>query len=351
MNALILEFKQIKRPCSCCKKLQGDPYQKNDSRPDSTPSSEYGTTLTRSTKSRRVSTSLLPAVADPEASVIVTDTVHDRRYGSSLHVRVLSKMVVSIDLMIRLRSWGSLSLTGSILTWRNLVRKDSEFMIASVRGDVVSMQRLLTGRRASPFDVCAGNITALTLAIESGVADAVRLLLDCGVDAKDVFGLKQTSPLAWALKMRALDVARLLVERVASFHHLSVWGWSPLFYLWSRTFRHPSSTEYLQLLSSKYDFSWLHQSLMDDEGWGLMHRAAIFGTSEDVLMLIRFDVDPYQTIGNLGWTVLRSVVYYGVIDVFLALVPYYEHMGFDLPHLRGWNLLHIAAAEGHEQII
>ena len=82
-----------------------------------------------------------------------------------------------------------------------------------------------------------------------------------------------------------------------------------------------------------------------------MHRAAIFGTSEDVLMLIRFDVDPYQTIGNLGWTVLRSVVYYGVIDVFLALVPYYEHMGFDLPHLRGWNLLHIAAAEGHEQII
>lgn len=223
-------------------------------------------------------------------------------------------------------------------------------MTASAKGDIVNMQRLLTGRRASPFDVCDGIVTALTLAIESGVANALRMLLDCEVNVNDVFGLKQTSPLAWALKLRALDAARLLVECGASFHHLNVWGWSPLFYLWSRTFRHPSSTEYLQLLHSNYDFSWLHQSLIDDEGWGLMHRAAIFGTPADVLMLIRFGVNPHQIIGDFGGTVLRNVVCYDIVDVFLALVPYYEHMGFDLPDLRGRNLLRIAAAEGHEQI-
>jgi ankyrin repeat protein len=354
MNALIFEIRQIKPLCSGCRNLQMEPHRthvNHVNHHNSVPTSEYGTTLARSTASRKFSTSLLPAVIGLEASVIVTNTVHDRRYVLSLHVRVLSKMVVSIDLTIRLRSWGSLSLTRSSLTWRNFVKEDSDFMTAAARGDTVSMQRLLTERRANPFEVCDGNITALTLAIESGVADAVRLLLDCEVDVNDVFGFKQTSPLAWALKVRALDVARLLVERGASFHHLSIWGWSPLFYLWSRTFRHPSSTEYLQLLRSKYDFSWLHQSLMDDEGWGLMHRAAIFGTPEDVLMLMRFGVDPYQTIGNFGWTVLHNVVHYGIVDVFLALAPYYEHMGFDLPDLRGWTLLHIAAAEGHDQII
>jgi ankyrin repeat protein len=90
---------------------------------------------------------------------------------------------------------------------------------------------------------------------------------------------------------------------------------------------------------------------MDEDGWALIHRAAIFGTPEDVLMLIRYGVDPYQTIGDLGWTVLHNVVYYGIFDMFLALIPYFEHMGFDIPDLRGWTLLHIAAAEGHEPII
>jgi ankyrin repeat protein len=61
--------------------------------------------------------------------------------------------------------------------------------------------------------------------------------------------------------------------------------------------------------------------------------------------------DPFQTMGNLGWTVLHNVVYYGVYDVFLVLLPYYEPRGFELPDLAGWTLLHIAAAEGREEII
>jgi hypothetical protein len=242
INALIVDIRQIKRPCRCCKRHPADSAQKNKGHPSSI--AEFSDVFARSTKSRRLSTSLLPAVGGLQTSMRVTDTKYDRQYVSSLHLQVLSKMVISIDLMIRWRSWGSLSLTGSSLTWRNLVQRDSEFMIASARGDIVTMQRLMTGRRANPFDVCAGNITTLTLAIESGVVDAVKLLLDCGMDANDVFGMKQTSPLAWALKMRFLDVARLLMERGASFHHLSLWGWSPLFYLWSRTtrHRHPQNT-------------------------------------------------------------------------------------------------------------
>jgi ankyrin repeat protein len=351
MAALILEFKRFKRPCDCCKGHGVLLHQTRKMISSSSFGPEKSDTMIRATTSHSLNHGPFECLCTLNGTVIVTDTAHERRYVSSIHLKVLSKLVVSVDLMVRMRSWSSLSLDGSSISMRHFVREDSEFMIASGRGDVVTMRRLLNGKKATPFDVTDGNITPLALAIQSGTVEAVDLLLTCGADINDVFGLKQTSPLAWALKQRSLDVARLLVERGASFHHLSIWGWSPLFYLWSRTIRHPSSIEYLQLLRSKHDFSWLHDSLIDIEGWGLMHRAAIFGTPEDVLMLIRFGVDPCQQIGDYGWMVLHNVVYYGIVDVFLVLLPYYEHLGIELPDHRGWTLLHIAAGEGHEEMM
>jgi ankyrin repeat protein len=224
-------------------------------------------------------------------------------------------------------------------------------MIASARGNVPEMRRLLNERLASPHDITDGNNTPLSFAIESGNALAVELLLDQGADFNSPFGVRQTSYLAWALKHRHLDIARLLVGRKASFHHLNTYGWSPLFYLWARTKRQPSSPDFLALLAVDADFKWLHAGLVDVEGWGLIHRAAIFGTPEDVQTLITMKADPFQTIGVMGWTVLHNVVYYGVYDVFVVLLPYYESRGFELPDISGWTLLHIAAAEGHEEII
>ena len=96
---------------------------------------------------------------------------------------------------------------------------------------------------------------------------------------------------------------------------------------------------------------WLHAGLVDVEGWGLIHPAAIFGTPEDVQTLITMNADPFQTIGDMGWTVLHNVVYYGIYDVFVVLLPYSESRSFELPDIAGWTLLHIAAAEGHEDII
>jgi ankyrin repeat protein len=224
-------------------------------------------------------------------------------------------------------------------------------MVASAHGNVREMRRLFEKKLASPHDITDGNKTPLSLSIESGNAHAVELLLDQGADFNNPFGTRQTSYLAWALKHRHIDIARLLVDRKASFHHLNTYGWSPLFYLWSCTERQPSSSDFLTMLASDSDFKWLHTGLVDIEGWGLIHRAAIFGAPEEVQLLITMKADPFQTIGELGWTVLHNVVYHGVYDVFLVLLPYYKAKGFDLPDVAGWSLLHIAAAEGHEEII
>ena len=224
-------------------------------------------------------------------------------------------------------------------------------MVASAHGNVAEIRRLLKKRLASPHDITDANMTPLGYAIESGKVDAVELLLNEGADYNSPFGVRQTSYLGWALKHRRIDIARLLVDRKASFHHLSTYGWSPLFYLWCCKERHESSPEFLTMLAADYDFKWLHAGLVDVEGWGLIHRAAMFGTPEDVQMLMTLQADPFQTIGGLGWTVLHNVVYYGVYDVFVVLLPYYEPRGYEIPDSAGWTLLHIAAAEGHKEII
>jgi ankyrin repeat protein len=357
--AILVKLTEFKRPCDCCRQQPALTSHFDGRDPNLEMSSEHKNALLSTISYRNFSMSPLDCLCGFDGTTVVTGNAYDRKYVSSFHLRLLSRLVVSIDFTVRLRTWewlSSLSLTGSKVTLKQVVREDSEFMLASARGDVVTMRRLLGGKKASPYMVADGNVTPLALVIESGVVEAVDLLLTCGADPNDIFGSLQTSPLAWALKWRSLAVTRLLMERGASYHHLNVWGWSPLFYLWSRTSQHPSSTEYLELLRSQYDFPALYRGLLDEEGWSVMHRATAFGTPEDVSQLVRYGLDPLERIvdretGDLGWRVMHVAVHYGNIRVFLELVPYYRQLGLELPDLRGWTLLHIAARQGHDEIV
>jgi ankyrin repeat protein len=166
-------------------------------------------------------------------------------------------------------------------------------MKACSRGDAFQIRELFSNKEASLNDVTASNSTPMHLAIESGNEEAVELLIRQGADVSWTFGCNQTSPLAWALGQRKIEIARLLLSHGASFDHVGAFGWSPLFYLWVDTevLQH-SAVEYLNILSAKPDFSILHAGLLDINGWGVIHRVVAFGTTEEVATLLRLCTNP-----------------------------------------------------------
>jgi ankyrin repeat protein len=114
----------------------------------------------------------------------------------------------------------------------------------------------------------------------------------------------------------------------------------------------PSAKEPLQLLRSTDEFVWLYHRLTGVEGWSLLSWYAVYGTHDDVMMLIRFGVDLFEReLGNER-TVLHNAVYYGVEDVYLALFHLFRNkIGIESPDVRGWTLLHLAIASRKETII
>ncbi|KIW95150.1 uncharacterized protein Z519_03734 [Cladophialophora bantiana CBS 173.52] len=240
------------------------------------------------------------------------------------------------------------------------VSSDHEFLKASQEGDVVRMQQLLVLRRASPFDITAEGITPLCLAIQYGQLEAVRLLLSQGALVNQAFGLKQTSPLCWALKHRQLEICRTLLFYGASFDHSTVYNWSPLYYLWPwhmpEGFRHPPAADFIIMLRAKgEDFDLLHEKRIDNRGWSLLHRAAIFADPSDLQLLMDYDVDAFQPFDGVGWTSLHLVAWYGIYDNFSILFRAYEKKyGVDnalgLRDSTGWTPLHLAISNGHLEL-
>jgi ankyrin repeat protein len=291
-----------------------------------------------------------------------TSSCNKKTVAVSVQVELLRWLRVRIDVLMRLGLFNgasTLSLDGGRMSLRCLVSCNHAFLTASSEGDLPTMRKLLASKQASPAMVTEGGITPLCLSIEKGHTEAVELLLSEGADVSEPFGTKRTSPLSWALKHRCPDICRMLISRGANYFDLSIHNWSPIFYLWSQTKRNEDSRSALliTMLRRRADeFPWLHQKIVDREGWGLMHRAAVFGTPADVEALMNSGVDPFQPFWNSGWRVLHNVVDFGVHDNFLILFPAYEReftlsKAREMPDSGGWTLLHIAIAKRHKEVI
>ncbi|KIX05877.1 uncharacterized protein Z518_03850 [Rhinocladiella mackenziei CBS 650.93] len=287
--------------------------------------------------------------------VAYTDARPNPLTVASLQVNI--RNWIGIKLEITLRTWAhnrfaKLQINRILMSMVFKVPLDQPFMTACSRGDIVSVRTALQEDPAGTTYYSEGGVTPLSLAIDGGHFEVCKLLLENGVDANSAFGEKQTSALSWALRHRQMKIARLFIQYGASFHHLSLWGWSPIFYLWSTTSPHPSAKEFLQLLCSTDEFVWLHHGLTDVEGWSLLSRCAIYGTLEDVMMLIKLHVDPFQREPDSEWTVLHNAIWYGVENVYFALFPLFQKkLGIEIPDSRGWTLLHLAIASGKDTII
>ncbi|OQU98369.1 Ankyrin repeat-containing protein [Cladophialophora immunda] len=271
-----------------------------------------------------------------------------RRLQSAMHCLVSRRWLVA------------LLNQGRVLGWYE-VSPEHEFLRASKEGNVVRMRQLLVLRKASPFDATKEGITALCLAIQYGRHDAVKLLLTQGALVNRVFGVKQTSPLCWALQQRQLEICRTLLSYGASFDHVTAHNWSPLYYLWPWDmevgYRHPLASEFITMLRAKgEEFHMLHEDHVDSRGWSLMHRAAIFAEPADLQLLMDYGVDPFVLCADSDWTPLHFVAEYGIPENFPILFQAYEkkfgsQSALELRDFRGWTPLHMATANGHFELV
>lgn len=106
--------------------------------------------------------------------------------------------------------------------------------------------------------------------------------------------------------------------------------------------------DYLNALSSN-DVQAL--DIEDAERWTVLYRVAAYGTSEEVLELIKEDARPEQFALPLRWHALHHAVSYGNVGTYKDLLPFFGDEVTIMVDERGWTLLHIAAFDGHDAIV
>ena len=158
------------------------------------------------------------------------------------------------------------------------------------------------------------------------------------------------SPLEWAFASRKLDIVRLFIEKGARVDHVSAKGWTPAFNLFGYEWIHhkkESCIEYLQLLSAA---SFSEFDIQDVDGWSAMHRAAAFGSAEDIAALVAVGAS-VTLLTNLGWMPIRCAVRFENIATFLELAKHLPSSFIDQQDIRGWTLLHEAAGMGSSEML
>ena len=157
------------------------------------------------------------------------------------------------------------------------------------------------------------------------------------------------SPLAWALQKKHYDIVCLLLGYGANLDHVGAMSWTPLFYCWpTREASQVPMSNFLSTMAKSDDFE---VDVIDKWGWAAIHRAAAFGTTEDVEMLISLGASVDTAALPLRWNAIFHAVFYGNFSTFSALLLYYDPMIIQATDARGWTLLHIAASAGHDRIV
>ncbi|KAF5496651.1 Palmitoyltransferase AKR1 [Colletotrichum fructicola] len=236
----------------------------------------------------------------------------------------------------------------SVISLGCIVAEDSAAMIACGRGDLFTLKQQLKSGKATLGDITSQRWSLMTSAIKGGSKEVVEFLLDNGINVNTTFGEKQTSPLQWAIRLRKLDIVERLVSRGADVNHISMNGWSAIFYLWPITkMGQGSMLDQINLLARADD---IELNLIDKWGWTLLHRLAAYGTDLEVRRVIKLGADLMIKQLPLGWSAVFHSVFYGNLGTLIELMRHYpQSVIFDTDE-RGWTLLHIAASAGHRDI-
>lgn len=153
--------------------------------------------------------------------------------------------------------------------------------------------------------------------------------------------------LACAIFNRQTSMARRLLQEKLDVDHVNGFGGTPLFYLY-----HPQnaaanrsapsmSVEILNMLAC-YGFS--NANAPTDDGWASLHRAAAFGSPEDIRALVELGADITMRTYRHSWTPMAVSVRFKNPPTFFYLADLYDDpdsLAIDVDS-RGWTLLHLA---------
>ncbi|KAL2068639.1 hypothetical protein VTL71DRAFT_14976 [Oculimacula yallundae] len=286
----------------------------------------------------------IPLLSKFQGSFSLARKGKEDRYKVSLRLQALFCLkVLFIDMRFRQQSLFSMGGTafGMDIKVRNLVKEDSEVMVASKRGDIETVWALFQAGKASVRDVTSANRSPLRkYAIESGSSELVRYLINNGANVNEYCGLMQTNLVQCAFAFSQIEIARILISHGTEIHHINATGWTPAFHIFgaapNATFN--TSHESLEILSAA---SFSDFDTQDQEGWTCMHRAAAYGCAEDIRLLLKLNVTTnIQTI-KVCWTPIFCAVHFGNISTFDELRRI-ETNFLALRDVRRWTLLHVA---------
>ena len=268
--------------------------------------------------------------------------------SSYWRLSVVGKYMLSFGMMME--TSGDLCLFRPRL--QNIVPEDSEFVTSIRLGDVGTIRRLLHARKAGLNCVTPNNRSALFVAIDNEQVVALEELLRQGADCNQSFGIDGTSPLAWAMYKRNSRMVRTLLNYGADTQFMSRRGWSLMFYLWiDQNNPQPSCIAFFKILQAQDDdlMRLAEYSLVDEDGWSLLSRAASSGNRWEIEYLTRCGANIYWK--NLyDWNAIFEAVFGNKLDN----VEYLVECDRSLLHskdVRGWTLLHIAAECGYTNMV
>lgn len=154
--------------------------------------------------------------------------------------------------------------------------------------------------------------------------------------------------LSRAFYRRQVVTSRLLLKHGVDINHISGRGSTPLFHLYN-----PGRTENLspELLEMLISHGFANVNVQSVEGWSGLHRAAAYGSAEDVRHLLYYKADTTLRTCKLLWTPIFCSVRFGNQDTLRELAGVEGSFIKRLVDIRGWSLLHIAVDYGSFQVI
>lgn len=171
-----------------------------------------------------------------------------------------------------------------------------------------------------------------------------QMCLKIIIDSVNAADQGRRSPLQLAAQRSQLDIARLLLSRGAWGDHTDARGWTTAFYLWSFSHvRMPTQTCFLKLMNMD---GHCNLGSMACYNWTALHRAAAFGTAEDVELLIRYGTEPSICTEGLQWSALYYSTLFSNELTLRELTNSSYCLDINSSDVRGWTPLHVAAAQG-----
>jgi ankyrin repeat protein len=146
------------------------------------------------------------------------------------------------------------------------------------------------------------------------------------------------------------EIARMLISNGADPEHISSHGTTPLFHLFQPD-QKPTMTSTAELIEMLTPHSLSGINTQSCKGWTPLHRAAAYGTGQDVENMVKRGANLTLKTSYEKWLPIFVAVNFNNIDTFKQLASYSPKSCIEDVDVRGWTMLHIAAALGSSELV